>query len=214
MTHYLKYVFVITTLAGANTAYAQAKTQEHYQELEVGVGGNIKHTNTDINYKNKKFDLHIHPLWESRYVTEGRDNFAGNGTASIATEFNYKNFAVIPWAAKGISSDYSELNLNAIYKTTANPSVLLDNPTANSKIDVDVYVDLKEQLIQPELKFRIEFPNVSSTLKSELEYKLQNEEQKQTQALFLLASNSFVNDNYGGTNAFAGTLADCITITE
>ncbi|WP_257983235.1 hypothetical protein [Pseudoalteromonas sp. MelDa3] len=73
MTHYLKYVFVITTLAGVNTAYAQAKTQEHYQELEVGVGGNIKHTNTDVNYKNKEFDLHIHPLWESRYVTEGRD---------------------------------------------------------------------------------------------------------------------------------------------
>ncbi|MBB1380308.1 hypothetical protein [Pseudoalteromonas sp. SR43-2] len=115
MTHYLKYVFVITTLAVANTAYAQAKTQEHYQELEVGVGGNIKHTHTDVNYKNKEFDLHIHPLWESRYVTEGRDNLAGNGIASIATEVNYKNFAVIPWAAKGISSDYSELNLNAIY---------------------------------------------------------------------------------------------------
>ena len=115
MTHYLKYVFVITTLAGVNTAYAQAKTQEHYQELEVGVGGNIKHTHTDVNYKNKEFDLHIHPLWESRYVTEGRDNLAGNGIASIATEVNYKNFAVIPWAAKGISSDYSELNLNAIY---------------------------------------------------------------------------------------------------
>ena len=115
MTHYLKYVFVIMTLAGVNTAYAQAKTQEHYQELEVGVGGNIKHTHTDVNYKNKEFDLHIHPLWESRYVTEGRDNLAGNGIASIATEVNYKNFAVIPWAAKGISSDYSELNLNAIY---------------------------------------------------------------------------------------------------
>lgn len=115
MIHNLKYVFVITTLAGVNTAYAQAKTQEHYQELEVGVGGNIKHINTDANYKNKEFDLHIHPLWESRYVTEGRDNLAGNGIASIATEVNYKNFAVIPWAAKGISRDYSELNLNAIY---------------------------------------------------------------------------------------------------
>jgi len=115
MIHNLKYVFVITTLAGVNTAYAQAKTQEHYQELEVGVGGNIKHINTDANYKSKEFDLHIHPLWESRYVTEGRDNLAGNGIASIATEVNYKNFAVIPWAAKGISRDYSELNLNAIY---------------------------------------------------------------------------------------------------
>ena len=33
----------------------------------------------------------------------------------------------------------------------------------------------------------------------------------QNQALFLLASNSFVNDNYAGSNAFAGTLADRVS---
>src|SRR5690606_33700771 len=56
--------------------------------------------------------------------------------------------------------------------------------------------------------FEIEFPRVSSTLNSELQFKLQTEEQRQNQALFLLASNSFVDDNFGGTNAFAGTVAD------
>ena len=105
----------------------------------------------------------------------------------------------------------ANLDISARYNTEANPSVLLDNPSVNRKIPVEVYVDLKGQLTQPDLSFDIKFPRVSSTLKSELEYKLQTEEQKQNQALFLLASNSFVDDNYGGTNAFAGTLADRVS---
>lgn len=105
----------------------------------------------------------------------------------------------------------ANLNLSAVYKTQANPSVLLDNPSVNSKIPVEVYVGLEGQLAQPELSFNIDFPRVSSTLKSELQYKLQNQEQMQNQALFLLASNSFVNDNYAGSNAFAGTVADRVS---
>ncbi len=105
----------------------------------------------------------------------------------------------------------ANLNLSAVYRTQANPSVLLDNPSANTKIPVEVYVGLEGQLEQPELSFSIDFPRVSSTLKSELQYKLQNQEQMQNQALFLLASNSFVNDNYAGSNAFAGTVADRVS---
>ncbi len=105
----------------------------------------------------------------------------------------------------------ANLSLSAVYKTQANPSVLLDNPSVNTKIPVEVYVGLEGELAKPELSFRIDFPRVSSTLKSELQYKLQNEEQMQNQALFLLASNSFVNDNYAGSNAFAGTVADRVS---
>ncbi|SDW65821.1 Family of unknown function [Aequorivita viscosa] len=105
----------------------------------------------------------------------------------------------------------ANLELSALYNTEANPSVLLDNPSINRKIPVEVYVDLKGLLEQPELNFKIEFPRVSSTLKSELQFKLQTEEQRQNQALFLLASNSFVNDSYSGTNAFAGTVADRVS---
>lgn len=105
----------------------------------------------------------------------------------------------------------ANLNLSAIYKTQANPSILLDNPSINRKIPVNVLVGLNGELAQPALKFDIEFPNVSSTLKSELEYKLKTEEQKQNQSIFLLATGNFVNDNYGGSNAFAGTLADRVS---
>lgn len=105
----------------------------------------------------------------------------------------------------------ANLNLSAVYKTQANPSILLDNPTINRKIPVEVIVGLNGELAQPALKFDIDFPNVSSTLKSELEYKLKTEEQRQNQSIFLLATGNFVNDNYGGSNAFAGTLADRVS---
>lgn len=105
----------------------------------------------------------------------------------------------------------ARLDLSAVYKTEANPAVLLDNPSVNRKIPVSVYVDLKGELIQPDLKFRIEFPRVSSIVRSELEFKLQTEEQRQNQALFLVASGQFVGDNYQGANAFTGTLVDRVS---
>ena len=124
-----------------------------------------------------------------------------------------RNIGVVPggnitWDG---APERANLNISAVYRTEANPSVLLDNPAINTKIPVEVFVELKGELAQPDLKFDIDFPRVSSTLKSELQYKLQNEEQKQQQALFLLASGSFVSDNYAGSNAFAGTVADRVS---
>ncbi len=124
-----------------------------------------------------------------------------------------RNIGVVPggnitWDG---APERANLNLSAVYETEANPSVLLDNPSANTKIPVEVYVKLDGELAQPELSFNIDFPRVSSTLKSELQYKLQNQEQMENQALFLLASNSFVSDNYAGSNAFAGTVADRVS---
>lgn len=139
-------------------------------------------------------------------VFEGQFDFRYGGIIQ-------RNIEVVPggnivWDG---APEKANLELSALYNTEANPSVLLDNPAINRKIPVEVYVDLKGQLEQPEMNFKIEFPRVSSTLKSELQFKLQTEEQRQNQALFLLASNSFVNDNYSGTNAFAGTVADRVS---
>lgn len=103
------------------------------------------------------------------------------------------------------------INLQTKYETDANPSVLLDNTSINRTIPVEVLIDLSGQLTQPDLTFDIEFPRVSSSVKSELEYKLQNREERDKQALFLIASGSFVNDNFQGANAFSGTLTDKVS---
>ncbi|PKA84228.1 uncharacterized protein DUF490 [Ulvibacter sp. MAR_2010_11] len=145
-------------------------------------------------------------MWGDFLVIKGDYDFRYGGLIQ-------KNIEVVPGGSITWDGDptRARLNLSALYKTEANPSILLDNPSVNRKIPVHVLVDLTGELIQPEIKFRIEFPRVSSIVKSELEYKLQNEEQKQNQALFLLASGSFVNDNYEGSNAFTGTLVERVS---
>ena len=145
-------------------------------------------------------------MWGDFQVYEGTYDFRYGGVIQ-------KNIQVVPggninW--DGVP-ERARLDISAKYKTDANPSILLDNPSANRKIPVEVIVDLKGEIIQPDLSFQINFPRVSSIVKSELEYKLQNEEQKQKQALFLLATGSFVNDNFAGSNAFSGTLVERVS---
>ena len=110
----------------------------------------------------------------------------------------------ITW--NGLASN-ADLNLKAIYKSKANPSALLDDPTINRKIPVDVYIDLTDKITQPELLFDIDFPEVSSTVRSELEYKLQTQEEREKQALFLLTTGSFISET-AGQSAISGTVTD------
>jgi hypothetical protein len=144
-------------------------------------------------------------MWGEFTVIEGLYDFRYSGIIQ-------KKIAVVPggninWDGE---PDRARLNISAKYGTDANPAVLLDNPSFNRKIPVDVLVDLTGEIIQPELNFRIDFPRTGSTVKSELEFKLQNKEDREKQAIFLLTTGSFVNDGLGGAN-FAGTLADRVS---
>lgn len=210
------------------------------KEKEAKISGK-KTLQTEVKKMTLDFDLNINQNAEVEIVVDQVNNSTlkgrGNGTLLLRIDtggkflmygdfvvfegrydFRYggliqRNIAVVPGGSiiwNG-APEKAILDLKALYDTEANPSVLLDNPSANRKIPVEVYVGLQGELEQPELSFDIEFPRVSSTLNSELQFKLQTEEQRQNQALFLLASNSFVDDNYGGSNAFAGTVADRVS---
>ena len=145
-------------------------------------------------------------MWGDFQVYEGNYDFRYGGVIQ-------KNIQVVPggninW--EGVP-ERAQLDISAKYLTEASPSVLLDNPSANRKIPVEVIVDLTGEISQPDLNFNINFPRVSSTVRSELEYKLQNEEQRQKQALFLLATGSFVNDNFERANSLSGTLVERVS---
>ncbi len=123
-----------------------------------------------------------------------------------------KQFEVLPGGS--ITWDGSptraNLNLSAKYNTRANPSVLLDNPTANRKIPVEVLIDLSGEILQPDLDFRIDFPETSSTLRAELEYKLQNDQERESQALFLISAGSFKGDTGAFTNASGALVTESV----
>ncbi len=109
------------------------------------------------------------------------------------------------------------LNINAIYKTKANPSVLLDNISKDSqrKIDVNLIANITGQLLNSDIDFDVELPNQSSNMKSELDFKMGSEDAKMTQFFSLLVSNSFMpldegNLNFDGNAALYGTISEKI----
>ncbi|WP_395065689.1 translocation/assembly module TamB domain-containing protein [Flavobacterium sp.] len=122
-------------------------------------------------------------------VYEGSYNFKYGGL--IDKKFEVKKFSSIVWDGNPYNAI---LDLEAVSKNiTANPSVLVNNASFNRKIPVEVVIGLKGTLTNPEPDFNINFPNVSSVLKSEIETKLSDKDIRQTQALYLLSTGGFLS---------------------
>lgn len=134
-------------------------------------------------------------------INRGKYKFAYGGL--IEKDLEVQQGGNIRWNGDPLKA---QIDLKAIYKTEANPSVLLDNPI-NRSIPVEVEINLTGQLEQPQPDFAFNFPNVSSTIKSELDYRLETKERRENQALFLLATGSFASDLSVGQQAY-GTISD------
>ncbi len=141
-------------------------------------------------------------------VDEGEYNFKYRGL--ISKKFNVKNNGNIVWEGDPLKA---RLNLEALYETRANPGVLLNNTTLNQKVPVEVAITINGTISNPEPDFNINFPTVSSILRSEIDTKLSDKDIRQTQALYLLASNSFVSDESSavGQNALYNNLFQTVS---
>ncbi|WP_238320897.1 translocation/assembly module TamB domain-containing protein [Neotamlana nanhaiensis] len=155
-----------------------------------GNGGLLVEINT-----NGKFDM-----WGDFAVFEGVYNFAYGGI--IQKEFIVQPGGTIAWEGDPLDAT---IDMLAVYKTQANPSPLLDNPI-NRSIPVELNIALNGNLEQFDPIFSFDFPNVSSSIKSELQYRLDSDENKQNQALYLISTGSFSR----GLNEvnFSGTIAE------
>ncbi len=121
-------------------------------------------------------------------VYKGKYNFKYGGI--IDKTFDVKKYGSIVWTGDPLRA---ELNLEAVYKTQANPGVLIENPTLNKKVPVVLTIGIKGNLSNPEPDFSIDFPTVSSILKSEIQTKLDDKDIRQKQALVLLSTGSFLS---------------------
>jgi len=133
-------------------------------------------------------------MWGDFVAYEGSYNFRYG--AFLGKDFTVRSGGNINWDG---SPTRAVLDLSAVYKTEANPAVLLENATINRKIPVAVVVDLKGELTQPDLEFNIELPNLSSVAKSELEYQLEDQATKELQALSLVTQGQFYSGNLDPT---------------
>ncbi|MDH7912539.1 translocation/assembly module TamB [Winogradskyella sp. SYSU M77433] len=139
-------------------------------------------------------------MWGDFLVNEGTYNFKYGGL--VEKKFKVQQGGTIVWEGDPMKA---QINLKAIYSTKANPSVLLDNPISQ-RIDVEVEIQLTGQLEQPEPDFKLNFPGVSSTVKSELDYRLSSKDERDYQALALLGTGGFTTTS-GGLD-ITGTLSE------
>lgn len=125
-------------------------------------------------------------------IYDGEYNFNYKGLFN--KKFTVKKFGSINWEGDPMRA---RLNLEASYMTNANPAVLLENASFNKKVPVEVSINITGNLSNPEPDFNINFPTVSSVMKSEIQTKLSDKEARQTQALYLLASGGFLSPEGG-----------------
>jgi hypothetical protein len=127
-------------------------------------------------------------MWGDFQAYEGTYNFKYGGI--IDKKFDVKKGGYISWEGDPLKA---RLNLEAVYKTTANPALLLENSSLNKKVPVELIIGVRGDLTSPEPDFNFEFPTISSVLKSEIQYKLNDKDVRQTQALYLLSSGGFLS---------------------
>jgi len=137
-------------------------------------------------------------------VESGHYDFRYGGL--ISKRFDVKKGGTITWSGNPLLAN---MNIQGVYSTEANPAVLLDNPSFNRKIPVDLVIDVRgtlEALQEPD--FDITFPSVSSVLQSEIQYKLSDADTRRTQAFALLLSRNFLGGQGMGSGALAGSLTE------
>lgn len=157
-----------------------------------GAGNLLVEINT-----NGKFNM-----WGDFVTYEGIYNFVYAGL--IQKKFIVESGGTITWEGDPLKA---EIDLIATYKTQANPSVLLDNPI-NRSIPVDVQISITGQLEQPDPVFDLNFPNVSSSLNSELQYRLDDNESRELQALSVVTSGTFISEVNISQQTITGNLAE------
>ena len=126
------------------------------------------------------------------YITyDGIYNFKNLGL--IDKKFTVKPGGSIIW--NGDPTD-AQLNILATYEVPggANPALLVDNPNFNRKIPTNVSIQLIGNLLKPnDPIFDITFPNTTGVISSEINYRLSDQEIRQTQALSLLSQGIFIS---------------------
>ncbi|MEM6717759.1 MAG: translocation/assembly module TamB domain-containing protein [Bacteroidota bacterium] len=162
-----------------------------------GFGSLLMEINT-----NGKFNMY------GDFITyQGKYNFKYRGI--INKEFILKPDGTITWDGDPFKA---QLNVEAVYKLQANPDVLLDTPTYNKKIPVEVGIRLTGDLMQPEPLFNITFPTTQGVAESELtDFLLNDDDRRRLQALSLLSQGRFVNSVNINQNALTGNLIETAT---
>jgi hypothetical protein len=140
-----------------------------------------------------------------------------NGVYNFKYGFITKPFKVVKGGSVSWNGDpYTAIiDIETVHRVSANPKALLENITANRKIPIDLITRFSGELFNSQREFDIAIPNSSSTITSELEFKLNNNINSKTiHFMSLLASGSFYNESDLSINTSGlvyGTASDLLS---
>lgn len=163
-------------------------------EINKSVGDIIKANgngliNMDINPSKEVFDI-----FGNYTISQGSYKFVFMGFAP-------KYFTIQPGSNINFNGDITntQLNLTAIYQTKASINTLIaDTSSVSTRRTVDCELGMNGQLMNPELSFNIQIPDLDPTTKMRVESALNSTGKIQKQFMALLVSGGFIPDEQSG----------------
>ena len=108
----------------------------------------------------------------------------------VNKKFEIENGAVITWDG---SPYKAQMDLNALYRLSANVSHLTSDPEGIRNSDVECRMLMSGDLLKPDIVFDIQIPNADDQTNRILEEQTNTEEKNTQQFLSLLVLNSFMS---------------------
>lgn len=147
--------------------------------------------NLDINPAKSLFDV-----FGDYEINEGNYKFVLSGFG-----FASKDFIIQPGGTIHFNGgiDNTTLNLTAIYRTKAAINTLIaDTSSVSTRRTVNCEIIMSGSLMNPELKFNIDIPDLDPTTKARVESALNTEGKIQKQFAAILISGGFLPDEQSG----------------
>ena len=142
-----------------------------------------------INPSKEVFDI-----FSDYHVNTGSYKFVLAGFAA-------KDFTLQPGGTINFNGDISNttLDLDAVYNTKASINTLIaDTSSVSTRRSVDCIIGMQGKMMNPELNFKIEIPDLDPTTKIRVEGALNTQGKIQKQFMALLVSGGFIPDEQSG----------------
>ena len=163
-------------------------------EIDKSVGDVIKANgngliNMDINPAKDVFDI-----FGDYHVNTGSYKFVLAGFAA-------KDFTLQPGGTINLNGDIENttLNLEAVYHTKASINTLIaDTSSISTRRNVNCIIGMQGKMMNPELTFTIDIPDLDPTTKIRVESALNTQGKVQKQFMALIVSGGFIPDEQSG----------------
>ena len=123
------------------------------------------------------------------YIESGTYNFRQSGIPLLNKDFSIRKGSSIDFSGDPLDA---ELNITAVYnRTISNVGEYLAGAGSSQLYDGELIINIKENLKAPEITYDIEIPRASSDMNAQLAAKLNNQDEKTMQFVYILMTGKF-----------------------